>query len=105
MQKKNTRGGDWHISAHALKLNVVGGRRCNFAIFLVHSSQGCGAGAEAAGTDTFWSQPEPESEPPKRFARSRSRSRRNGLLRAGAGAGAVKNGAVAAPERDTIVEK
>ena len=45
-------------------------------------------------------EPEPEPEP-THFSRSRSRSRRNGLL----GAGAVKNGAAPAPERDTIVEK
>ena len=38
-------------------------------------------------------------------SRSRSRSRRNGLLGAGTGAGAVKNGAAPATKRDTIVEK
>ena len=37
--------------------------------------------------------------------RSRSRSRRNGLLGAGAGVGAVKNGAAPALKRDTIVKK
>ena len=38
------------------------------------------------------------------LVRSRSRSRRDGLLGAGIGAGAVKNGAAPAPKMDTIVE-
>ena len=48
---------------------------------------------------------EPEPPEPTHFGRSRSRSRRNGLLRAGAGVGAVKNGAAPAPKRDTIVAR
>ena len=54
-------------------------------------------------------EPEPEPEPlePTDFgrSRSRSRSRRNGLLGAGAGVGAVKNGAAPAPKRGTIVAR
>ena len=44
-------------------------------------------------------EPEPE---PTNFGLSRSRSRRNGLLGAGIGAGAVKNGAAPAPKSNTI---
>ena len=54
-------------------------------------------------------EPEPEPEPPEptHFGRSRSRSwsRRNGLLGAGAAAGAVKNGAAPATKRDAIVAR